>query len=246
MLTISASVGEKGTNLNPDVLQIQKAFNALNPLLTSKPLKDDGLYGKNTGDAIIVFQKKHVMLINPDGRIDPGGKSIKTLEKMLLAVTEPQSLLFPLSMMPEESYKTGIRAFGSNRSNGKRKHAGVDLYAPKGTPVRAMKDGKVIQHYAFYLGTRALEIDHGDMIIRYGEIAQVAAEIVAGGTVKRGQTIGYVGELVFESGTKMSMLHLEAYKGTSTGALTVRNIAPYQRRQDLFDPTSLLDGASMD
>ena len=246
MLTISSSVGEKGKNLKPDVLKIQKAFNALKPLLTSKPLKDDGLYGKNTGNAITAFQKEHVMLINPDGRIDPVGKSINKLAKMLLAVTAPQGLLFPLSMIPEESYKTGMPAFGSNRSKGKRKHAGVDLYAPKGTPVRAMKDGKVIRHYEFYLGTRALEIDHGDMIVRYGEIAEVAAGIVAGDTVKRGQTIGYVGELIFKSGTKMSMLHLEAYKGTSTGALTVRDSAPYQRRQDLFDPTSLLDGASMD
>ena len=108
-----------------------------------------------------------------------------------------------------------------------------------------MKDGKVVQHYKFYLGTSALEIDHGDMLVRYGEISHVAPGIVTGGSVKRGQVIAYVGELVFKSGNKMSMLHLEAYKGALTGALTVRTSQPYQRRGDLFDPTKLLDSAAM-
>ncbi|MCW9048548.1 MAG: hypothetical protein OQK46_10755, partial [Gammaproteobacteria bacterium] len=72
-----------------------------------------------------------------------------------------------------------------------------------------------------------------------------AAGIVTGAKVKRGQVIAYVGELVFKSGNKMSMLHLETYKGTLTGSLTVRSSKPYQRRGDLFDPTQMLDKASM-
>lgn len=163
----------------------------------------------------------------------------------MLELVAPQRILFPLKSKPDESFKTGIRAYGSNRSKGKRKHAGVDLYAPKGTEIRAMKDGKVIQSYSFYLGTKALEVDHGDMIIRYGEISHVADGVKPGVNIKRGQVIAYVGELVFKSGNKMSMLHLEAYKGTASGALTVRTTKPYQRRSDLFDPTSLLDSAAL-
>ena len=246
MLTITQSVGIKGKNQKTDVLKIQKAFNKIKPPLTIKPLVEDGLYGNNTANAIISFQKKYLFMIKPDGRIDAGGKSIQKLAKLMNELLAPQELIFPLSAKPEESYKTGARAYGSNRSKGKRKHAGVDLYANKGTPIRAMKDGKVIQHYNFYLGTRALEVDHGDMIIRYGEISRVANGIVAGASVKRGQVIAYVGELVFKSGNTMSMLHLEAYKNTSTGPLTVRAFQPYQRRSDLFDPTSMLDKAVMD
>jgi murein DD-endopeptidase MepM/ murein hydrolase activator NlpD len=245
MLTITQSVGEKGKNLKNDVLTIQKALNKVKPPLTTKPLVEDGIYGKNTYNAISIFQKKVVLLNNPDGRIDPGGRTIKKLAQVGGMVTPPQQLLFPLSFKPAESYKSGMRAFASNRSNSTRKHAGVDLYAPKGTSIRAMKDGKVIQHYSFYLGTRALEIDHGDMVVRYGEISHVAPGIIAGADVKRGQIIAYVGELVFKSGNKMSMLHLEAYKGTMAGPLTVRTAKPYQRRTDLFDPTKLLDGAVM-
>ena len=245
MLTITQSVGVKGKNLKPDVIKIQQSLNKLKPLITSKPLKEDGIYGPNTGTAIKIFQTKHVFLLKPDGRIDPGGKTIQKLAKMMLELTAPQRILFPLKTKPGESYKTGIRAYGSNRSKGKRKHAGVDLYAPKGTAIRAMKDGKVLQHYNFYLGTQALEIDHGDMVIRYGEISRVADSIKTGVSVKRGQIIAYVGELVFKSGNEMSMLHLEAYKGTGSGSLTVRSSKPYQRRSDLFDPTTLLDSASM-
>lgn len=244
MIIIRQSVGEKGGNLRQDVLIVQKALNKVMPSLAAKPLLEDGLYGKNTGNAIMIFQKKYVMLINPDGRIDPVGRTIRKLTRMQIMDKPQQKLIFPLSFKPAESYKSGMRAFGANRSNG-RKHAGIDLYAAKSTPIRAMKDGKVIHDYKFYLGTRALEIDHEDMVVRYGEISHVVPGIIAGTNVRRGQIIAYVGELIFKSGNKMSMLHLEAYKGTLTGPLTVRGATPYQRRSDLFDPTKLLDDAAM-
>ncbi len=245
MLVIYLSVGEKGKNRRPDVKKVQQALNKIKPPVVAEKLAEDGIHGPKTGNAIRSFQKKHVFLSKPDGRIDPGGKTIQKLAKMLVETIAPQPLLFPLQSKPDKSYKTGICAFGSSRSKGKRKHAGVDLYALKGTPIRAMKDGKVIQHYNFYLGTKALEIDHGDMIIRYGEILRVAKSIKTGVPVKRGQIIAYVGELVFKSGKKMSMLHLEAYKGSMMGPLTVRSAQPYQRRADLFDPANLLNNAAM-
>ena len=245
MLTITQSVGVKGKNLKPDVLKIQQALNKIKPPLVTPFLKEDGLYGSKTGNAILAFQTKHVFLTKPDGRIDPGGKTIQKLATKVLETIAIQKPLFPFQNKPSESYKMGVCAYGTNRSKGNRKHAGVDLYAPKGTAIRAMKDGKVLQYYSFYLGTQALEIDHGDMVIRYGEIEKVADGIKTGVAVKRGQIIAYVGELVFKSGNKMSMLHLEAYKGTGSGALTVRSSKPYQRRSDLFDPTSLLDSAVM-
>ena len=245
MIVIYQSVGNKGKNLDFDVKKIQNALNKIRPSVIKKKLVEDGIYGPITGAAIKYFQKKFVFLTNPDGRIDPGGKTIQKLSQLLIQTMSPQPVLFPLKFKPKKSYKTGIRAFASKRSKGKRKHAGVDLYAPKGTPIRAIKDGKIIQYYNFYLGTKALEIDHGDMLIRYGEISHVAEGIKPGVTVRRGQIVAYVGELVFKSGNTMSMLHLEAYKGTANGALTVRSAKPYQRRSDLFDPTKLLDSSSM-
>lgn len=242
MVALVQSVGEKGINQRQDVLELQKALNKIKPYLIGKPLAEDGLYGDSTARAIVAFQSGHVKMIKPDGRIDPQGKSIAVLNEL---VARGQALLFPLTFRPSESYKSGMRAFGSNRSGGTRKHAGCDLYAPAGTPIRAIKDGTVIQSYPFYLGTRALEVNHGDVLVRYGEISHTPPGVVPGANVKRGQVIAYVGQLVFPDGKKMSMLHIEFYKGTSTGPLTVNGALPYKRRADLVDPTSYLDAATM-
>ena len=133
-----------------------------------------------------------------------------------------------------------MRRFGSARKKG-RLHAGVDLYAPIGTPIYAMDDGVVAKNiYAFYLGTFALEVTHSKFLARYGEISKVAPGIRKGVKVKKGQLITYVGEL---RGLNMSMLHIELYSGKGTGPLTVRNRKPYMRRSDLIDPTPVLEKA---
>lgn len=242
MVIITHSVGNGGKNLPKDVLTIQKSLNKIKPALGTRLLAEDKSYGKNAAAAITAFQKNLVGMNKPDGRFDPGGNSIKKLNELL---GFSNNILFPLKSKPSQSYKMGTRAFGSLRSSGKRKHAGVDLYAAKGTPIRAIKDGTVIQSYPFYLGTLALEIYHGNILVRYGEISHVATGVTAGASVKRGQIIAYVGELVFSSGNKMSMLHIEFYKGTASGSLTVRGSRPYQRRIDLIDPTKLLDASVM-
>jgi murein DD-endopeptidase MepM/ murein hydrolase activator NlpD len=160
------------------------------------------------------------------------------------------SYLFPLSIEPTKNYKTGERAFGTWRGNRTRKHGGVDLYGPAGTPVRAMKDGTILRYANFYLGTHALVIDHGDVTIRYGEVSPsgMAPGLKVGSEVKKGQVIAYIGILQLKP--PRSMLHIEMYKGTESGRLTpypksnIYNI--YCRRADIFDPTSTLDGAKRD
>ena len=96
MLTITQSVGVKGKNLKHDVLKIQQSLNKINPPIAKALLKEDGLYGPITGKAISNFQTKHVFLMNPDGRVDPDGKTIQKLASMLIQNIAPQKLLFPL------------------------------------------------------------------------------------------------------------------------------------------------------
>lgn len=154
-------------------------------------------------------------------------------------------LLFPLEERPKVSYKNGGRNFGANRPNG-RKHAGIDLYAPVGTPVRAMADGKVLRIYQFYLGTYVIEIDHGTFIARYGEVKRTNILVHPEQQVKRGQFLGQVGKL---KGLDFSMLHLEMFSSTKNPTvedLTLRGVKPYQRRSDLMDPTASIDKAVME
>lgn len=154
-------------------------------------------------------------------------------------------LLYPLPVRATANYHEGARRFGSSR--GGRRHAGVDLYAPAGTIVRAMAAGKVLRVYPFYCETFAIEINHGSFIARYGEVDKHRANLfVQGGDdVKRGDKIGVVGRLI---GIKVpsNMLHLELYASTEDSALTVKGNPPYQRRKDLFDPTASIDSAVME
>lgn len=155
-------------------------------------------------------------------------------------------LLYPLVIKATADYHTEARRFGSRRASG-RKHAGIDLYAPAGTAIRAMADGKVLRVYPFYCETYAIEIDHGNFIARYGEIDKRKANIFvrAGDQVKRGEQIGVVGRLVGIM-VPSNMLHLEMYASTSDSPLTVKGNPPYQRRPDLIDPTPSIDVALME
>ena len=75
--------------------------------------------------------------------------------------------IFPLRSRPKESYKEHPRSFGSPRSNGARKHAGCDLYAPAGAEILAVEDGTVLRGpYLFYDGVLALDVQHSSGIVR--------------------------------------------------------------------------------
>jgi len=252
METISSSVGKKGVNKFKDVSTVQTLLNnCMHLMIPLKLLSVDGKIGSKTIDAITEFQHRVLKYKDPDGRVDPNGATLKALnQKQVLAAqpafVKPTGTLpksgynFPLKSRPVESFKTGMRRFGSNRSKG-RKHAGCDLYAPVGTPVYALDDGEVLKDlYAFYLGTYALEVKHPNFVARYGELKSAAPSIKKGSKIKKGDLIGYIGEL---RGLNMSMLHLELYSGTATGPLTVRGNPPYQRRSDLIDPTNILENA---
>jgi murein DD-endopeptidase MepM/ murein hydrolase activator NlpD len=159
-------------------------------------------------------------------------------------------MIFPLPQRPAESYHEGQLAFGSRRAAGARRHAGCDLYAAKLTPVLAVADGTVTrQSTRFYrpnpkaAWVGALEVWHPGLgKVRYAEIDRAAAGIAIRGKVSSGQVIAYVGQV---AGMAHAMLHFEMYAGTADGPLTDKKRPPFERRQDLVDPTTALDLASL-
>jgi len=243
---ITGSVGRGGTNNYGDVVTVQRLLNQNIQKLSPIPiLRTDGIVGPNTIIAIEAFQRRVVGINPPDGIVDPGGKTFAKLtgSDKPTGNTQQTSLRFPLKSRPALSYKTDIRRFGANRDHGARLHAGCDLYAGVGTEILAMKDGTVIlDAYPFYLGTKALEVNHGDFVVRYGEILNAATGVHKNAQVKRGQVIAYVGKL---QGLTNSMLHFEMYSGKGAGPLTNTSVKPYKRRSDLLDPTPYLDMASL-
>lgn len=261
-LDLSASVGAGATNTKDDVTALQKALQrasdlTLDPRLHPGPA--DGASGDGTEGAIARLQRR-LGFRDPDARIDPGGTTLRRLNA-LLAIGEVD-LAFPFATSSKFLYTgpgAGMRAFGARRSGGKRAHAGVDLYFPDLTEVRAVADGTVVRGpHAFYLQTYAIEIDHGAFVARYGEIAPERGWLVkTGDTVAKGQPIGRVGVLKKASGKRLGvasmMLHFEMYDKTQTGKLTRAagtsarhsNRRPFFRRRDLIDPTGFLHRAPL-
>jgi murein DD-endopeptidase MepM/ murein hydrolase activator NlpD len=155
--------------------------------------------------------------------------------------------VFPIPFIPKFDYHYGGIRFGASREGGNRRHAGCDLIAPKGTPIRAVEWGLVLQGpKPFYHGTYSLVVQHSGYIVRYCEVdKKVADEIYEGATVQEGQTIAWVGQM-----HNSSMLHLEMYRGSEAGLYTQTNSKKkyhnvesknYKRRADLLDPTDYLD-----
>ena len=75
---------------------------------------------------------------------------------------------------------------------GRRQHNGVDLAAPRGTPVYATADGSVgmAQWYSSY--GNYVQIEHGGQLqTRYGHLSSYT--VVPGQQVRKGDLIGYVG-----------------------------------------------------
>jgi murein DD-endopeptidase MepM/ murein hydrolase activator NlpD len=133
------------------------------------------------------------------------------------------------------SGSTDYPYFGAPRENG-RKHGAIDIYPPtgKGTPVKAVKDGTVVQVIPdFY--TRSADgeqccgilIDHSDFVAFYGEMTSPAA-LSVGQTVKQGQRVGTV------SGTVQ--LHFEMY----TPGTKARHDWYGSQPADLEDPTNMM------
>jgi hypothetical protein len=78
MLAIKGSVGRNGRNLPDDVMLVQALLNKNTPP-PLRPLALSGACDENTIATIIEFQRRVVRMPSPDGRVDPGGKTIQSL-----------------------------------------------------------------------------------------------------------------------------------------------------------------------
>ena len=150
---------------------------------------------------------------------------------------------------------TDVGAFGALRKH--EVHTGVDLYAPVGTPVRAVADGYVLLVTPFtgdnagspwWNTTQAVLVAHNDGVVVYGEIEPCVQE---DRRVSRGQIIGTVMR-VRKQREPSSMLHLELwssldkaiYNYTGARALIASDWLPGEKRpKGLLDPTPYLKRA---
>ena len=91
-----------------------------------------------------------------------------------------------------------------------RQHFGVDYVAPKGTPVEAVSDGRVVS--AGWSGGygRLVVLGHAEGYqTRYGHLSGFGKGIRSGAPVRQGQVVGYVGSTGLSTGAH---LHYEVRK----------------------------------
>lgn len=96
-ITITAAVGQGGSNKKDDVFNIQYGLDQVPPIDggPNPPLKIDGICGPKTIGAIRAFQQKYFGWAGCDGRIDPGKQTIAKLNEKRQRWIQPS---LPLSL----------------------------------------------------------------------------------------------------------------------------------------------------
>jgi murein DD-endopeptidase MepM/ murein hydrolase activator NlpD len=103
-------------------------------------------------------------------------------------------------IMPAVQLKQVARGFS-------RFHAGQDLTAPYGSPVRAAMGGNVIFRGTYFGYGNMVDIQLGDgTVTRYAHLSAFAQGLHVGGTVSTGEQIGKIGTSGFAHGAH---LHFE-------------------------------------
>jgi murein DD-endopeptidase MepM/ murein hydrolase activator NlpD len=120
-------------------------------------------------------------------------------------------------------------------------HTGVDIAAPGGTPVRAVKSGtvtKLSSNQAPYSGFgNVVIIDHGDGYQTvYAHLSRFACTV--GETVRQGQIIGYVGSTGMSTGNHLHFIVQKTGFSAPSQGNTV-NPAPLLRQGGMTIPASM-------
>ena len=136
----------------------------------------------------------------------------KSLDTVLrLAEKKSEMLAATPAIRPLKNMYNVTSGFGMRIhpvSKGYRMHTGVDISAPRGTPVYATADGVVTNQQAYSGYGICVIIDHGySYETLYAHLSKKAVR--PGQHVKRGQLVGYVGNTGLSVGPH---LHYEVWK----------------------------------
>lgn len=119
----------------------------------------------------------------------------ETIPRRLEVLSTADGLLARLEMpvfgvRPESLANT----FGAPRDGGRRRHRGIDIFAPKGTPAIAASDGVVS-----FIGTQSKAgkcvwlVNDSGVSFFYAHLDRFAAGLYEGKPVRSGDVLGYVG-----------------------------------------------------
>jgi murein DD-endopeptidase MepM/ murein hydrolase activator NlpD len=128
--------------------------------------------------------------------------------EILIAHTRRAALLFPV---PGSGRRNIQSLFGASRSSGRREHQGIDIFAPRGTPVVAAADGWISSTSPNQLGGNVVWLwdPKRGHTLYYAHLDRHA--VATGQPVRRGDVIGYVGN-TGNARTTSPHLHFGIYR----------------------------------
>jgi murein DD-endopeptidase MepM/ murein hydrolase activator NlpD len=140
--------------------------------------------------------------------------------------SEPPALLIPVAgVRPEQLQDT----FSAARSEGRR-HDAIDIIAPRGTPVLAAADGRVLRLFQSERGGITIyQLSTDEHIIYYyAHLDRYADGLTVGRVLRRGETIAYVGDTGNTTPGNYH-LHFQVYRISDTKQFwTGENLNPYE------------------
>ena len=133
-----------------------------------------------------------------------------------------QTIILPISGI---SIQTIENTYGAPRPGG-REHQGIDIFAPRGTPVLNAVDGIILYTGRVTFGGNVVRILGKDKRIYYYAHLHSYNDFEPGEKVHQGDVIGYVGN-TGNAVTTPPHLHFEIMEIRWLLPLRIRNINPY-------------------
>lgn len=144
------------------------------------------------------FAAQHITLTNKR-LVDPLPADIERITRDQKALTQAFThwadesgplLAFQFPAQGRLSSNFGLRRFFNDQE--RQPHNGIDIAAPRGSPVVAPADGIVVATGEYFFNGRTVLIDHGQgLISMYNHLDYIA--VIDGAKVARGQHIGDIG-----------------------------------------------------
>ncbi len=137
---------------------------------------------------------KNKRMVNPYAKDIDRIKNERIPINKALRTWTPQTIVdtdFSTPVDGKLSSPFGLRRFFNKQP--RKPHSGLDIAAPKGTPIKAPADGVVIESGNFFFNGNSVFLDHGQGLIT-GYFHMNEIKVKAKQHLKRGDILGTVGE----------------------------------------------------
>ncbi len=144
------------------------------------------------------YETQHIT-IKDKRKVEPNADDLRRIRKEKQRITAalrswseglPPQLPLLRPVQGEQSSAFGLRRFFNGKA--RKPHSGLDIAAPRGTPIVAPTDGVVVDTGDYFFNGNSVFIDHGQgLVTMYCHMDSIAVE--KGQRVRRGERIGEVG-----------------------------------------------------